>query len=158
MAENLEKKDIRNTTKKYYGQYDTFKNIDSPEKAYWLGFIAADGCVYQREKNASLILNIHAKDKEHLEKFKNFMNTNANIVLHIQNDGFSNNTPMAKIVLNDKNMILDIIDKGIIPRKSLILKPPKIDKEYYLPFILGYFDGDGSINYSENFKIFNISI
>jgi hypothetical protein len=26
---------------------DYFKNIDSNEKAYWLGFIAADGCIHK---------------------------------------------------------------------------------------------------------------
>ena len=30
-------------------------------------------------------------------------------------------------------------------KKSLTLKPPKINPQYYLPFIKGYFDGDGSI-------------
>ena len=63
---------------------------------------------------------------------------------------------MVKIVLNNTVMIQDIIDKGICPRKSLILKPPKIDKKYYLPYILGYFDGDGSISESKN-KEFLIS-
>lgn len=53
---------------------------------------------------------------------------------------------MCKIVLNSKKMSNDLIDKGIVPNKSLVLKPPKINKKYYLPFILGYFDGDGTIS------------
>ena len=31
---------------------DYFKNIDNEEKAYWLGFIAADGCIYKMSKTA----------------------------------------------------------------------------------------------------------
>ena len=50
--------DLRKKTCKYYANYDIFENIDSAEKAYWLGFLAADGCNYQREHNASIIINI----------------------------------------------------------------------------------------------------
>ena len=63
----------------------------------------------------------------------------------IQNEGYSNNTPMCRLAFNSKKMAFDLIDKGVVQRKSLILEPPKIDEQYELPFILGYFDGDGSI-------------
>lgn len=63
----------------------------------------------------------------------------------IQNDGFSNNTPMVRIDFNSVEMVGDFKKYGVPPRKSLILKPPLIDKQFYLPYILGYFDGDGSI-------------
>lgn len=54
---------------KYKCDYDYFEVINSYEKAYWLGFLAADGCNYQREHNASIILNIHQQDIEHLKLF-----------------------------------------------------------------------------------------
>ena len=57
---------------------------------------------------------------------------------------------MSKIVFNSNDMVNDLIDKGVIPRKSLILQPPNISEEFYLPFILGYFDGDGSISQGSN--------
>jgi hypothetical protein len=148
---------IKKTHHKYFADYRKFQIIDSPEKAYWLGFIAADGCNYWREQNASLVINIHQRDIEHLEKFKNFMNSNVNIDTFIQDAGFSNNTPMCKIVFNSKELSKDLSDKGIIPKKSLILKPPKIDEQYYLPFILGYFDGDGSICYIKSSRHYEIS-
>ena len=40
-----------------------FEKIDSPEKAYWLGFIAADGNIYKREGHLSL-LSISIKDTD----------------------------------------------------------------------------------------------
>lgn len=52
---------------------------------------------------------------------------------------------MSKVVINSNDMVKDCISHGIVPRKSLILEPPQIDKQFYLPFILGYFDGDGSV-------------
>lgn len=147
---------LRQKTTKYYGDYDIFENIDSPEKAYWLGFIAADGCNYQRKTNASIVISIQQKDIGHLFKFQQFCKTNAEIKTFVQNWGYSNNTPMCKIVLNSKKMSNDLIDKGIVPNKSLVLKPPKINKKYYLPFILGYFDGDGTISKTIQYNNYSI--
>ena len=149
---------IRNKTSKYKYQQDIFENIDSAEKAYWLGFLAADGCNYQREHNASIILNVHEKDIEHLEKFKQFCHTDAEIKSYIGYEGFSNQTPMCKITLNSKKISNDLIDKGILPNKSLILQPPHILEEFYKPFILGYFDGDGSISKTSQYNNYSISI
>ena len=149
---------IRNRTSKYKYQQDIFENIDTAEKAYWLGFLAADGCNYQREHNASIILNVHEKDIKHLEKFKKFCHTNAEIKSYIGYEGFSNQTPMCKITLNSKKISNDLIDKGILPNKSLILQPPHILEEFYKPFILGYFDGDGSISKSSQYNNYSISI
>lgn len=149
---------IRKKTTKYSANYDIFETIDSVEKAYWLGFLAADGCNYQREYNASILINIHQQDIEQLEKFKNFCQTDANIISYTTSAGFSNNTPMCKIVLNSKKMSNDLADKGVIPRKSLILQPPNIEEKYFLPFILGYFDGDGSIYKTTQYNNYSISI
>lgn len=149
---------IRDRTSKYKYQQDIFEIIDTAEKAYWLGFLAADGCNYQREHNASIILNVHEKDIKHLEKFKQFCHTNAEIKSYIGYEGFSNQTPMCKIILNSKKISDDLIDKGILPNKSLILQPPHILEEFYKPFILGYFDGDGSISKTSQYNNYSISI
>lgn len=149
---------IRDRTSKYKYQQDIFENIDTAEKAYWLGFLAADGCNYQREHNASIILNVHEKDIKHLEKFKKFCHTDAEIKSYIGYEGFSNQTPMCKITLNSKKISNDLIDKGILPNKSLILQPPYILEEFYKPFILGYFDGDGSISKTSQYNNYSISI
>lgn len=142
--------DIRSKTHTYRANYRTFKKIDSEEKAYWLGFIAADGTVFVRENNASVIINLSRVDKGHLEKFKSFMESDVNILDHIQTEGFSNNSKMSKIVFNSKEMVGDLIDKNVTPRKSLTLKPPNIGKEFYIPYIRGYFDGDGSLYQNKN--------
>ena len=158
LQENLQNLVIRNRTSKYKYQQDIFKIIDTSEKAYWLGFLAADGCNYQRENNASIIININEKDINHLEKFKKFCKTDAAIKSYISYEGFSNQTPMCKITLNSKQISNDLIDKGILPNKSLILQPPNILKKFYKPFILGYFDGDGSISKTSQYNNYNISI
>lgn len=153
---SVDQNSIRKDNHKYIADYRKFEKIDSNEKAYWLGFIAADGCVYTREKNATVLINISQKDLQHLQKFKNFMNSNVNIKCYTTSAGFSNDTDMCQIRFNSKQMAQDLIDKGVTQRKSLTLKPPKIEQKYFLPFILGYFDGDGSIfklNNSNNYGI-----
>lgn len=137
--------ELRKRTHKIKCNYDIFEKIDSPEKAYWLGFLAADGCNYRRKQNAIISLNISAKDKEHLLKFKEFCQLDQEITEFVTSVGFSNNTPMCRLQIYSSKMSDDLTDKGIVPKKSLILEPPNINEQYYLPFILGYFDGDGSI-------------
>lgn len=96
---------LRTKTHTYTCDYDIFENIDNNEKAYWLGFIAADGTIYQREQNASVIISISKKDREHLEKFKQFCHTDAKIIDFVNTTGFSSpehSSEMTKIVLNSK--------------------------------------------------------
>jgi len=48
-----------------------FDNIDTPEKAYWLGFIAADGNINNR--GTSLNITVQQKDSNILVSFLQFM-------------------------------------------------------------------------------------
>lgn len=149
---------LRKKTLNHKGNYSIFHNIDNPEKAYWLGFLAADGCNYRRKQNATILINIHQKDREQLEKFLSFCECDHKIDDYIATDGFSNNTPMSKIQIYSSEMSNDLMQHGVPPKKSLILQPPNIKEEYYLPYICGYFDGDGSINKTSQYNNYSISI
>lgn len=48
-----------------------FDSIDTEEKAYWLGFIFADGNVSKRDNTFEMTLS--GKDIAHLEKFNKFV-------------------------------------------------------------------------------------
>nr|DAI57052.1 MAG TPA: endonuclease [Caudoviricetes sp.] len=138
--------------KKYPLDEQYFLNIDSSEKAYWLGFIAADGCVSERENCGSVLsFNLNYRDKEHLSKFLEAIKSSAVIKEH-KGSGFGENTTIAHLEINSTAMVKDLKKYGIVPKKSLILKPPIefINKKYYLPYIKGYFDGDGTIYKSSN--------
>ena len=151
---------IKSDNHKYKADYQKFKNIDSAEKAYWLGFIAADGCVYTREKNSTIRIQLNVIDKQHLEKFKAFMNSNVNILDIVQTTGYASKEKpsyMSAIAFNSNEMANDLINLGIVPNKSKILQAPKIKEEFYLPYILGYFDGDGSLVKFSNGE-YNINI
>lgn len=150
---------LRKKTTKYKQNTDIFENIDTPEKAYWLGFIAADGCVYKNKENSgTLIISIHRKDRAHLEHFRDFIGTDRGITDFINNTGFGNNTPMSKISIYSTKLVDDLINKGVHPNKSLVLKPPLIKEEFWKSYLLGYFDGDGSISHTQGGKNFTFSI
>jgi len=45
-----------------------FSTIDTEEKAYWLGFLVADGCITAHKNGSRYIkLSLSIKDKKHLD-------------------------------------------------------------------------------------------
>lgn len=114
-----------------------FNKIDTEEKAYWLGFLYADGSVGSKEDKIEL--GLAEKDLGHIEKFKAFMGISNKI-------SYRESTKSYRISFRSKNCKADLIDKGCIPKKSLILKFPteeQVPDNLIKHFIRGYFDGDG---------------
>lgn len=138
---------------KYYYNEDYFKKIDTSEKAYWLGFLYADGCItrfYRNEKlkSMSLELTLQDEDCEHLIKFRDALESN----VPIQHKIIKNKYKSDRIVINCTNMCRDLINLGCTPTKSLTLEFPNnniLPDEYLGDFIRGYFDGDGGVSYTE---------
>ena len=138
---------------KYSYNEDYFKKIDTAEKAYWLGFLYADGCItrfYRNEKlkSMSLELTLQDEDCEHLVKFKKALESN----VPIQHKVINNKYKSDRIVINCTSMCRDLIKLGCTPTKSLILEFPNNDilpNEYLRDFVRGYFDGDGGVSYTE---------
>ncbi|MFV2015941.1 MAG: hypothetical protein ACC656_10955 [Candidatus Heimdallarchaeota archaeon] len=130
------------SNRKYTFNQDFFETIDSEEKSYWLGFLAADGCIRIQKNRYRITLKLAEKDKNHIEKFKNSIQSNHQIKPRVSNLGYI----YFGLTLNSHKMFNDLLDKGLTPRKSLTLKPPtNVPKELIRHWIRGYFDGDGSI-------------
>lgn len=133
---------------KYYCDSHIFDVIDTEEKAYWLGFLYADGCIMKIDNNYKLSLAISSNDIKHLEKFKEFLNTNAPIHIY-KSSGFC--SKYCRIQLTDKHLCEQLIRKGIYIRKTEILTFPYFLEESLIKhFIRGYVDGDGCITYHIN--------
>lgn len=137
---------INISNKKYSLNENYFEAIDNEEKAYWLGFISADGNIYKRDNNGTIILsfNLNIRDKKHLEKFLKSIDSNIPIK-EKDGAGYGEGTKIASLYINSKKLGNDLIKLGIVPRKSLILNPPLIDETFIKDWIRGYFDGDGSV-------------
>lgn len=141
---NIKKAVKRN--KKYICNENFFENIDTEEKAYWLGFMYADGCIQRTKECYSVKIDLTKNDKEHIEKFKKSLCSN-----HIIYD-YDN---YSRLIIISKKMYYDLISKGCVPNKSLILKFPtkeQVPRNLLRHFIRGYFDGDGTINIINRYK------
>ena len=114
-----------------------FDNIDSEEKAYFLGLLFADGNV--NSKYNSIDLKLHERDKDILIKFSHIIFGKE--ILYNKN----NNQFLFRI--SSKRIKDRLIELGCIPRKSLKIVYPNIEEKYNNHFIRGYFDGDGCISY-----------
>lgn len=142
--------------KKYVYNEDYFENIDDEHKAYWLGFIMADGCIVQKTLNKpclSLVINLKESDKKHLEKFRDDLNSNLIVRIFKQPavdikscSGVSHVKERlgCKIEVNSKKICNDLINHNVDRRKTLKEKSPIIENENLIRhFIRGFFDGDG---------------
>lgn len=113
-----------------------FSSIDTQEKAYWLGFIYADGYV-SKESNFELSLSI--KDLDHLEEFKKFLEYEGKIYIDTK-------VARCRLQFQDVQIVKDLKSIGCVNNKSLVLKFPQIQKSLENHFIRGYFDGDGYVS------------
>lgn len=129
--------------RKHFFDTNYFKKIDSEEKAYWLGFLYADGCVIEK---GVLILALQERDKGHLEKFKKSLNANTTKLEYCKN------TKSYRLSFSSVELVNDLVNVGCVAKKSLILEFPNYDQvPQYLThhFMRGYFDGDGCISISK---------
>lgn len=137
---------------KYYVNQDYFKKIDNEFKAYWLGFLYADGCNRIKRKNNKteyvLALTLASVDKTHINKFLNSLQSDSIIRDY---DVFLNDKTFksSNIGICNKQICEDLNILGCTPNKSLSLSFPskqQLPEEFIRDFIRGYFDGDGSIH------------
>lgn len=113
-----------------------FENIDSEEKAYFLGFLMADGNVYVRKQSQPCIrLEISVKDLEILERFKMAIESKNSICFDKRN--------CCSLKVHSCKMFNDLGKLGVIPNKTKHEIIPNINQDMMRHFIRGFFDGDG---------------
>jgi hypothetical protein len=118
-----------------------FENIDTENKAYFLGLILTDGCIYSypnHTKQQLVSVTLHKDDKYLIEDFVK--------------DIKSNKTPTSDgrgcygINILSDIMVNDLRKYGLHERKSLTsIFPQNLPLDMYRHFIRGLIDGDGSI-------------
>ena len=136
-----------------------FDVIDTEEKAYWLGFIYADGYV------TKTVFGIKLKDSDtcHLEKLKSALKSEHSIGHYINRSGFNKKydpTECCSFSIDNKYFVDALIKDGVVYNKSKILTFPTEDvvpNHLVHHFIRGYFDGDGSVYFASPHGYINIS-
>ena len=127
------------------GNLDYFKSIDSDKKAYFVGFIAADGAIVQSTQHKSvksLTITLNKKDKYLLEELRLDIGCDHEVKDLKTKD-------QVRFVLSKKEHIQNLESLGITTNKSLTMPSllKNIPEKYHKSFLRGYFDGDGSIFY-----------
>lgn len=131
------------------GNVHYFDTIDSYAKAYIVGFIAADGALVRTRTTTTLTITLKYEDKAVLEFIKSEIGNEHKLQEIIRPSSFdsSKNIHHIRYTISDRNITKALNKLGIISNKSLsmgnIIK--NIPYEYRDAFIIGYFDGDGSV-------------
>ena len=151
----------------YRHDYDVhiFSKIDTEEKAYWLGFLYADGNVRKEPHNSTISLHLSEVDLDHIKKFKSFMKDTRSddVIKHQQREKSSGGIQyMVYYQVCSGFLKDDLIKLGCVPAKSLILTFPNKDifetDELVYDFIRGYVDGDGCLTKTSRDNRLGISI
>lgn len=146
VRDNLEKKDTSDNKRIYKLNKDYFEKIDSALKAQIIGFIWADGYIY--ENTAVLTIELKYTDIEVLEVIKKELQTEKPIEETLKKDKRNGKLYKAcRLQIHSKKIINDLKKFGIAQGKSLSLIPNflNIPSEYWKYTWLGTFDGDGYI-------------
>lgn len=124
-----------------------FDNINTSNKAYLLGLILTDGCIYKSRN--SLCFSFGSKDLELVEFVKQELKSTHNI-------GYRKFKNFYILEIFNTYLCESLAKYNIIPRKSLIVTYPNHLNGYDKDFIRGCLDGDGSIVYEKS-KYWNSS-
>ena len=132
---------------KYHYDRTKFSKIETEEDAYWLGFITADGCIVNEYL---LQIKLAERDRKHLEKFGQYIGLSALEIKEILKCGtggaYTKDNPVVIIKICSKEIVNNLIDKGITQRKSIHEKPYFCNTiDLQKAYIRGLIDGDGYI-------------
>lgn len=136
---------------------DFFDVINTQEKAYFLGFLYADG---GNNKEANFVrIDLSRKDKDILEKLASLIYLEEPL-RHIKNQDREKEYKGQKVIyhtsyfnINSKHICHKLEELGCPQAKSLTITFPEwlTDPELQRHFIRGYYDGDGGV-YLTNIK------
>lgn len=119
--------------------------LDCPEKFYFLGFFAADGCNFKKQNEAKI--KLQKGDLELLEKFKKLLESDRPIYeVYDKPNGSRKGSYSSNFRLTSKYFCLRLEELGLPERKTYCLHfPDYIPEKYLRDYVRRIFDGDGSI-------------
>lgn len=123
-----------------------FDNINTEAKAYFLGFLYADGCNHTEKGCVSL--SLQEKDKEILEKLSRLLQPSKPLHKYRNTAGFKTSNSQYKLVISSRHISNRLVELGCVKQKTMILVFPdtnQVPESLQKHFIRGYFDGDGCV-------------
>lgn len=128
----------------YSGNPNFFKSLDNNLALYWFGFLCADGSICKKKY---VEINLQTRDWEHLEMFGKHLEYTKPIKEtehYIKERGKWYKS--ANLLFGCVEAVRDLRNLGLPEIKNGDFSPlTLLDNEQFRTFLLGYFDGDGSI-------------
>ena len=140
----------------YYCNYHYFDVIDTEEKAYWLGFLSADGWINKNDKsNAGVVgIELQYNDIKHLQKFNKCIQGNYRITDRWRTCTLSpypdKLNHMCVIRIFSVVMYNALESLGFTNNKSFDIEIPELRNDLYRHYLRGFYDGDGCLSVSNN--------
>lgn len=158
----LEERGIKRTAAKkrlYKIDENYFDVIDTPNKAYILGFLYADGC--NNKNKGTISMSLEEKDKHILEDIRNEIGSERPLEFidysNKHDFGYTYKNQY-RLLLFSAHMCRILETYGVVPNKSLVLDFPNLKDNLLHHFIRGYFDGDGCITQGKKDTNFILTI
>lgn len=141
---HVELRDNSHKKRSYSIDENYFDTIDTPNKAYILGLLYADGC--NATKNRMVKLCLQARDAYILERIRDEMKSTHPIRIQHLHHANINHQDSHEFVVVNKHLSNTLSNIGVVRAKSLVLTfPTWLDSLFISHFVRGYFDGDGHI-------------
>lgn len=127
-----------------------FETIDTEHKAYWLGYLYADGSVSKYR----LSINVKPSDFYHVEKFQREIGST--------HKPYTMKSVKAKegtmrVDISSLKLVTDLTNQGCHAKKMYDLDPPSLSDNLVRHFIRGFWDGDGSIGMYGKYRQLHMS-
>ena len=130
---------VRRTGNAYYTYHCNshyFDSLNSATKAYWVGFIAADGCIIDEMSRSKLLqIGLQLADKDHIARFLSHLESNHPI--HEYGNA-------ARVSISNEHLCNSLAQYNIVPCKSTTMQFPDIPEVVLSHYMRGCMDGDGS--------------
>jgi hypothetical protein len=132
------------TGTKYYCDHSFFDAIDSEEKAYWLGFLAADADVGDEGR---LSMSLKPSDREHLYRLKYSLKSTHPVTDYTSNSGYHGRQVTFSVLdIGSSRLVRGLTLNGVGPKKTFALRwPSHLEPDLLKHYLRGMVDGDGSL-------------
>lgn len=132
---------IANIQRRQFNLNDNYFSSENERMAYLLGFLASDGTI--DKKNNRIKIGLSSVDKDFLIMIKKELGYEGDILDYQTSNGFN----VSELTFTSQQIKKDLAKYNIVPNKTFTYTfPESLNKKYWIDFIRGYFDGDGSVS------------
>ena len=128
-------------------------DLQSKEMAYILGLISSDGCISSSDNQ--IYIELQRGDRELLEKVNKILENEREVKDYIPSSGYEN----SKIYFFSAKIKEDLKKYNVVPNKTYskdFIAPDILKKEFFIYYLLGYFDGNGCVKSSRDWTAWQI--